>query len=518
MPKKRVQPMTFRVGSVRVEAYNEGLAVFVYDQSHRQAIRKARGVELVNQVLDDPNALKDSAIKEFAKSAMLVAYELRQDDAIAVDVIVGPPLTKDELKVVKGLKWRPAQKTVLRLPSGKLCIETANSLRIDPDQDPEDKTQTVDVPPGEYLITVHRVDWTELDDDFSESYTGPGEVITLTPMDDSNRPKRFSPALNYSVRKPSAKWIGGYTIEDGTFHGQVNFWDYWEIFRLNLDREAFAALKLGFGSLLEFEIKSRTFRVAYLGESLKFGLGHLELYKTILGNDLTTKSLSDFPEVAFGIFNKPDPEGPEVISCLRVKASKPFDVAKHETWHKVDVHVRSDRLAPADRSLFGRWTRDGGVLRGQILVRSEQFLTVNFDSSAIETLGVKPGDRLALNTERSRHQLVYFADAEGYLAARKSYDRSSGDREQEWDKVVSQLRHAEAREDQAAASRARRTLKEIRTADPALAAMPDQHWYEPDQTILVIRTLSRDMKVYEITFDLDVDVKPGDCVSLEKIK
>jgi hypothetical protein len=109
---------------VLVEIYNDGLMVFLYDESNRGRLEPL-GAALVHG--------EDGAIAKIAADRLLVAYELPEDDPIRVAFSVGkPPGAKEK----KGRAWRKPQVTQLALPSGRLCVESLNSLRIDPAQPP----------------------------------------------------------------------------------------------------------------------------------------------------------------------------------------------------------------------------------------------------------------------------------------------------------------------------------------------------------------------------------------------
>src|SRR5262249_8691262 len=142
----------FRPEGVPVEVYNDGLLVFLYDEVNGAAIRES-GVDILTGFGDDTP--RDRRLKDLAAKGMLVAYELQQDDNVRAEVIVGRPLSREEMACCC---WHLRQRTLLSLPSGRLCIESYNSLRIGPEE-PGDEGAVVKVPPGDYLLTLHRIDW-----------------------------------------------------------------------------------------------------------------------------------------------------------------------------------------------------------------------------------------------------------------------------------------------------------------------------------------------------------------------
>lgn len=148
---------------------NDGLLVYLYDDAALASLREV-GSSLVHGDEDDPEWKRVAKRLTLARS--LVRYELVQDDELHVGVVVGPPLTAKEKR---GLPWLRPASSVLRLPSGRLCVESTNTLRFDEDG-AEPGGAIVEVPPGEYVVTLHRVDWLKLDE-----YDGPTEIVTLTP-------------------------------------------------------------------------------------------------------------------------------------------------------------------------------------------------------------------------------------------------------------------------------------------------------------------------------------------------
>lgn len=171
-----------RPDSTPVDFYNDGLIVFLYDDANLERLTSA-GTDVFDEGMpDDP----DDAFAELVREGAVVAFELEQDDEPAIEVSVGPPLTDDEL--ARG-RWWPPQRTLLSLPSGTLMIESYNNLRassyVDDDEEPGGR---IDLAPGDYLLTLYRLDWQALEEaglgDDLESWGGPWHVVTLTSWDE----------------------------------------------------------------------------------------------------------------------------------------------------------------------------------------------------------------------------------------------------------------------------------------------------------------------------------------------
>lgn len=188
---------TIRKDSTAVQVYNEGLVVFVYDEANSDAI-KAAGPNIIEYFSDEP----DDALQPLARDGLLVAYELEQDDELAIEVSVGSPLSPEELS--RG-RWLPVQRARLNAPSGRLRVEGYNNLRLSPDFDPaEDPGAVVDIPPGDYVLSLYRVDWEALEQaglgEHIDEWGGPWHVIVLSETTEIQPPDSPAPMLRYPMQ------------------------------------------------------------------------------------------------------------------------------------------------------------------------------------------------------------------------------------------------------------------------------------------------------------------------------
>ena len=163
-----------REDSTHVEAYNEGLVVFLYDDAQTDMIREASPSILEGFGEQD---VADPTLARLAAEGALVVFELEQDDELSIELAVGEPLTADELA---GGRWCRTQRARLNLPSGVLCIEGYNNLQFDPDPMDEEPGARITVPPGYYAMSLYRSDifaYEESETDAPYAW----QVITLTP-------------------------------------------------------------------------------------------------------------------------------------------------------------------------------------------------------------------------------------------------------------------------------------------------------------------------------------------------
>jgi hypothetical protein len=181
-----------RENAERVEVYNSGLVVFLYDEANRAFIN-----ETAPDILSgfSPDGANDERLKLVAQQGALVVYELRQDDSLLIDVCVGEPLTIEERQ---SLPLLAPQTTMISLPSGKLCIESYDALQLG-DEDPTDPGATVNCDRGDYILNLYRTDWLQLQEPEESRDATPGEFIVLTPQTSTNSVDAPPPLLLFPV-------------------------------------------------------------------------------------------------------------------------------------------------------------------------------------------------------------------------------------------------------------------------------------------------------------------------------
>jgi len=505
-----------RPGGVRVEIENEGLCVYLYDAANRHALCRDDAWSLANDGLSEKPP-KDPRLEALAASHQLVVYELQQDDPVCVEVLVGPPPTAKELKLAKGLKWMKPQTSRLSLPSGELWIDSPNSCRINPKEPPQADGGEVRVPPGDYQVTLHRVDWDESNDSLSGEYDGPDEVITLTPA--TGKAKASLPwALLFPIERPDLSWVGQYTIAGNIFKGLINFWDYWEFLWVNLDRAAFDKMGLQAGSVLELEVTKPRFRcvLVFLGDLIEPTISHLNLYKALIGHDAMTASLAGEPEVAYARFKGSDPVGPtvpETLIGLRVRASAAVDKKLVEKWSPVTLTLRPERLLLPTQADFGQWKKIGDGVEGKVLLNAPRYLTMSFDAAALATIGVRPGDTFVLHAGDQQYRVDLFAGAGEWAATATKLTGGFGNQPAAWTKLQKDFYGADG---PAAEDAVRARMRTYLLGKHPLAAHFDQHWLLRDQPILLIQPTPADREHLKLQFGHGIDAAVGSTVRLTK--
>jgi len=210
LPAESVRP-----GAPRLQVYNEGLVAFLYDPAHEAEIVQALAAAQA-ELWDDEAGPKDKTLKALAEKKLIVAWELRQDDALDVELAVGEPPTSTEKRAVPMLKPQPS---VLRVVSGRVALHSPNTA---PFTDPTDDSPAfADVPSGEYVVHVAHIDEDELARRLGEDaeWNGPVQFVTLTPIEGAKPPKKVWPYLPY----PDAGFraLRRWKLENDVFRGEI---------------------------------------------------------------------------------------------------------------------------------------------------------------------------------------------------------------------------------------------------------------------------------------------------------
>jgi hypothetical protein len=216
-----------RSGGSRIRIYNSGCEVWLYDDASTKAIRKMGWEKAIPK-------------------ATVVGYGMLESYPVDIAVHVGEPLTDSELSATR---WLEPQRAFLKLPSGLLRVETNDSSRIG-EEDPTDKGALLEVPAGDYRLTLYRVDREALERE-SLAWSGPHEVVVLTP---GGSAKDAAKELLPHLPRRDLAHVGQYTIQGRRAQALAWFDDPWTTLFVNLDPPALARLGLKEGGY--FAIRS----------------------------------------------------------------------------------------------------------------------------------------------------------------------------------------------------------------------------------------------------------------------
>jgi len=377
-----------RKGMQIVDVENEGPLVFLYDPANTAAIEKSKAAILNGYA---PGAADDQALKALFADSMIAIYELPQDDPIRVGVVTGEPL---DAKEKKAAKWRKPQTVRLKLPSGKLRVDSYSTLA-------DEKGSVLEVPAGEYELTLHRVDLAAM---AGQAYEGPNEVITLTLA--KGAAKKSSAGLLEFDPQPRAPWDGAGKVVGGEFQGQVvklnaSFPDG----SLSMNLGLAAARKLAWqqGAQLELNVGGATLRALFQGEMnpIQFDAFADDAEMSKL-RDKDPALLRAWLDKASSLDELRIPGGQwyrdtKVLRLVGFKGGAPkvkeiLPAGFFSTVAGARVTARAlekPLLPPPDLSWQGRWKVADGTLHAEVLLSKPETLWLNVDEASFKQLGFR---------------------------------------------------------------------------------------------------------------------------------
>jgi hypothetical protein len=310
------------------EVFNSGMEVWLYDAAHREKLKASGAFETELETAE-----LEKRMREFAKEGLIMAYQLMQDDSLSVAVAVGEPLSDRELGAAR---WLAPQKAFVRLPSGRLVIESNDALTLR-SEEPADKGAELAVPPGDYLATLYRIDHDALEADELE-WHGPNEFIVLTPGA-AAKPVDGQPAfLPWEPRGPGeATW----KVEPGSYEGQALVHDADTTISVALDVAGGERFGLVDGALAKLTVP---------------GLGIECVLVHLVGDPKKYEFFARQEEL------KPPPAhaggdwahcwfqpGMARLFCMRRAAKKRVPKKQHETWHPATMRLLEARALERKR-------------------------------------------------------------------------------------------------------------------------------------------------------------------------
>jgi hypothetical protein len=302
-----------RDGGTRLSVFNSGNEAWLYDDANCGKIRRA-----------DPDSGAGGMPGGFEKSTrqgMIVGYSLMQDDELDIEVHVGDPFTSSELSVAR---WLEPQHAFLRLPSGRLCVESNDASRVGPEE-PTDKGAVVDLPRGDYRVTLYRIDHEALDRE-KLIWRGPQEVIVFTPG--GTGADAASDLLPFAPRRDT-NWIGKYKIKGRRAEALAWFSDYWDTFVVNLDSAAASRLSLTPGGYFRTHVPAANITLVS-----SFGKSWTDAQRLRPPADI---SLDEYGYAAFSPMA--DWNGAEALFCRRERTKTRIEDEHHNVWLPAQVEV-----------------------------------------------------------------------------------------------------------------------------------------------------------------------------------
>lgn len=313
----------------RVEVHNSGLEVWLYDDENAPAIR-TRG-------------LWNKLIAGEPTDGFIVGYGLRQDDGLHIEVLVGEPLNSQELSVSR---WLEPQTALLRLPSGRLAVESNDSCRVG-EEEVDEPGALIEVPRGDYRLTLYRTDHEALDRE-AISWTGPHEVVVLTPG--GTTADDIAGLLPFQAQRDTS-WVGQVVVDGATARGLVWFDDYWDTCFANLNAETAARMGLVTGKYLRTTVPAANISLV-----------------TVLtpswaeGPKFPPPEGGPWPEFGFGSFTNPVAwHGAEALFCRRVNTVTAIGEKQKKLWLDAIFEVLDLEPAAPPSRIRGPLLLDAGA-------------------------------------------------------------------------------------------------------------------------------------------------------------
>lgn len=373
-----------------IEIENTGDLVFLYDEAHAEAIRATAIAWTRGDEPFDPGA---APLQALAREGKLVAFEP-----------AGGPL-RAEVRLgdaPAGPGWMRPQAARLDLPSGRLAVETLDSLRLvaEPATDPG---AVVEVPPGAYDLALHRFDRAAGGD-----AGHPDEVLVLAPAT-AGAPATAEPLLRYPVVRP--RW-GAWKVQDGVATGEIT----WALVGAgtNLDAGAIARLGLRPGMRLEAKLGPQTHRALYLGALDQ------QAWRELIGPEALDAAAQREPDLARAyLYPNPGPDG-EVIPALAFHdfTGGPRPWGALEIGMPVAVRALPDPVFEGQDDAWAQmWQVEGDALRTEVLGCGPRDLILGATAEALAALGAAPGEPLALEVGGVTRPVALAADERGAASA-----------------------------------------------------------------------------------------------------
>ncbi|HEU0005563.1 MAG TPA: hypothetical protein VFS12_06170, partial [Terriglobia bacterium] len=316
---KSAKRSSVRDGGIRLQVPNSGLEVWLYDDANREMIR---GVPVSG------SGGMPAKFDELTQQGLIVGYSLAQDDDLDIAVYVGDPLIESELSAAR---WLEPQHAFLRLPSGRLCVESNDASRVG-SEEPTETGGRVELPGGDYRVTLYRSDYEALDRE-RLSWNGPQEVIVLTPG--GSTADAATDLLPHQLRRDTS-WVEKYRIQGNRAEALAWFSDYWDTFVVNLDSAAASKLSLAPGMYFRTHVPAANITLISA-----FGKSWAEAQRMRPPAGLP---LDEYGYAALSPME--DWNGAEALFCRRERTKTRIEDEHHNVWLPAQVQILDAKPLP----------------------------------------------------------------------------------------------------------------------------------------------------------------------------
>lgn len=179
-----------RPDSFQISIYNSAATIFLYDEANMAVIQQANP-SLLHGYYAIPEKDIDPPLLSLGKIGALLVFELYQDDELQAELSLGQPLNPSESIAT----WSKPQKGWLSLPSGILCIESLDCLRLGEDI-PSEVGARLTLPKGNYELSLQCL---SREYEQAHDHLIPEYFISLRPLNPEHPQLDGSPFLPYPV-------------------------------------------------------------------------------------------------------------------------------------------------------------------------------------------------------------------------------------------------------------------------------------------------------------------------------
>jgi hypothetical protein len=387
----------------RCAPYNDGHWCFAYDPSHIPKLDEHKAHDALIGFSAGIDAEK--RLKQLGETGLAMAWQLEHDGGAVVDVVVGKKLTSGQKAKAQ---WLKPQGSYLSVPSGHLRIETLNSLSFGPDEKTDEGCE-IEIAPGDYDVTLHRINWDLMDGDMDEMTEIPTEVLVLEPVKPRGPKVKNASLLMVDALGDDGLWLKGGKVEGSVFNGTTRKID-WKpnLIYTNLRGAHAEELSLAFGDTLTITAGDNSLSLPCTGYMTRRGM---DWY---FGNDWYEEHFME--ETPLCSFEPWQASTPWILALENtdLQAEIPFTAQVGEPWFF---------LEPRDHD----FEIQHGSITGRIVRVSEKVIILNFGWEEMHKAKIKFSDTLEMRCGRESRTVYLKANPREILEkAQEEYGAASG--------------------------------------------------------------------------------------------
>ena len=472
---KKSNELPTAYSGVPFEIANESNVVCFWDAGRREQLMDSRlgeiGAEIFTQDIE--------ALAQLARDEVFQHVTVPRDCEVSGEILPRR-LTSGE-QAEQGWQEIPVGK--LRLIKGKMRLETMPSFTFG--DEPSEESVELSAKAGQYELfwyqPAERIVPTDLhgkiiDEPVVEpSPNLPRFLLGLVPLAAKSAATEVKvkkckpPGEERVVELPPPPWECPRDYTRGcVFPVRLNTWDPHGRFNLNLTRQALRDLGLTAGDVLEVTLGSFRAALIYLGDRLTSSdiQNSLMIYTEMIKHDSITAAFAGWLDVAF-LTSLPTAERP-IHECFRIIREEKLRIGRD--WRLGLARVLPERLAFLTAEQLANWTYDQGLLRGRVLAVSPKYLAINWNRESFTPMVVQRWERLTLKAGSLEQPLEIYANQDEVLRIHEF--RHGGPLKRDFFK-----KHYG---DDAI------YLDHLQPDTPVLAGIPQTHWFQLDQEVLLV--------------------------------